>query len=114
MSGAIHGRDDRRRSRVSRICVDPLMMLILMGLLVALVVPNILLRPTRATVGAIALIVAGLGCLAIAKTSLWRQGIWTSWGSGRMTKGYAILYKWGWVGIGSGVVLLLLTWRLTL
>ncbi len=114
MSGAIHGRDDRRRSRPSRICVDPLMMLILMGLLVALVVPNILLRPTRATVGAIALIVAGLGCLAIAKTSLWRQGIWTSWGSGRMTKGYAILYKWGWVGIGSGVVLLLLTWRLTL
>ena len=89
------------------------MMLILMGLLVALVVPNILLRPTRATVGAIALIVAGLGCLAIAKTSLWRQGIWTSWGSGRMTKGYAILYKWGWVGIGSGVVLLLLTLRLT-
>jgi len=89
------------------------MMLILMGLLVGLVAPNILLRPTRAAVGAVALIVAGLGCFAIAKTSLWRQGIWTSWGSSRMTKGYAILYKWGWVGIGGGVVLLLLTWRLT-
>ena len=113
MSGSIYRRDDQRRSRLTRICVDPLPMLILMGLLVGLVVPNILLHPTRAAVGALAFIVAGLGCLALAKTSLWRQGIWTSWGSSRMTKGYAILYKWGWVGIGSGVVLLLLTWQLT-
>src|SRR5207237_1838742 len=98
MSRSSHGRDHYRGPRLSRICVDPLMLVILMGLLVSLVVPNILLRPTRAAVGALALIVGGLGCLAIAKTSLWRQGIWTSWGSGRMTKGYAILYKWGWMG----------------
>jgi len=64
------------------------------------------------SVGALALIGAGLGCLAIAKTSLWRQGIWTSWGSSRMTKGYRILYKWGWMGIGTGVALLLVMWRL--
>jgi hypothetical protein len=30
-----------------------------------------------------------------------------------MTKGYAILYKWAWVGIGAGMLLMLLTWRLT-
>src|SRR3989442_15887942 len=78
-----------------------------------LVMPNILHRPTRAAVGALALMVVGLCCLTLAKSSLWRQGIWTSWGSGRMTKGYAILYKCGWVGIGTGGLLLLLTWRLT-
>ena len=113
MSWSIYGRDDRRRPRLSRICVDPLMTVILMGLLVGIVMPNILHGPTRAAVGALALMVTGLCCLALAKTSLWRQGIWTSWGSNQMTKGYAILYKWGWVGIASGVLLLLLTWRLT-
>lgn len=102
-----------RQPRLSRICVDPLMTVILLGLLVGLVMPNILHRPTRAAVGALALMVVGLCCLTLAKSSLWRQGIWTSWGSGRMTKGYAILYKCGWVGIGTGVLLLLLTWRLT-
>jgi len=104
---------DHRRARLSRICVEPLMMVMLMGVLVALVVPNILLRPTRAAIGALALIVAGFCCLALAKTSLWRQGIWTSSGSSRMTKGYTILYRSGWAGIGAGVLLLLLAWRLT-
>ena len=106
-------RDGHARPRIGRICVDPMMMLIAISLLVGLVVPNILLRPTRASVGALVLMVAGLACLAIAKTSLWRQGIWTSWGSRRMTKRYAILYKWAWVGIASGLLLLLFTWRLT-
>ena|SRR2546425_12551415 len=101
------------RPRLSRICIDPLMTMILIGLLVGLVGPNVLHRPTRAAVGALVLIVASVCCLAIAKSSLWRQGIWASWGSKRMTKGYASLYKWGWAGIGAGVLLLLVTWRLT-
>src|SRR5262245_61684067 len=102
---------DRHTSRPSRICVDPMMMLILMGLLAALVVPSILLRPTRGFVSAVALLVGGVTCLALAKSSLWRQRIWISWGSSRRTRGYATLYKWGWVGIGSGILLLLLTLR---
>ena len=52
MSWSIYGCDDHRRPRLLRICVDPLMTVILMGLLVGLVVPNILHRPTRAAVGA--------------------------------------------------------------
>ena len=112
MSSSINDRD-ARRPRLSRICVDPLMTVILMGLVVGIVMPNMLHRPTRVAVGAIALTVAGLSCLALAKTSLWRQGIWTSWGSGRMTRGYATLYRLGWIGIGSGIALLLMTWRLT-
>jgi hypothetical protein len=46
--------------RLWRICVDLMMMLIALGLRVGLVVPNILLRPTRAAVGARALMAAGL------------------------------------------------------
>src|SRR5713101_4167445 len=113
MPYSIERRNDHARPRLWRICVDPTMLLIAVGLLMGLIVPNILLRPTRAAVGALVLMVAGVASLAIAKTSLWRQGIWTSWGSRRMTKGYAILYKWGWVGIGGGIFLMLLTWRLT-
>lgn len=86
-----------------------MMTVILVGLLVGVVVPNVLHRPAPAAVGALALMFGGLCCLAFAKSSLWRRGIWTSWGSKRMTKGYASLYKWGWAGIGAGVLLLLLT-----
>jgi len=113
MPPSIDGHDGHGRPRIWRVCVDPMMMLITLALLVGLVVPNILLRPTRTAVGALVLMVAGVACLVIAKTSLWRQGIWTSWGSRRMTKRYAILYKWAWAGIGMGLLLLLLTWRLT-
>jgi len=98
--------------RLSRICIDPMMTLVLIGLGVGLVVPNVLHRPNRAAVGALALMAGGLCCLTLAKSSLWRQGIWASWGSRGMTKGYASLYKWEWAGIGAGVLLLLLTWRI--
>jgi len=113
MSSSIYEREDHGRPRVSRVCIDPLMMVILIGLLLGLVIPKILHRPTRAAAGALIVMVVGVCCLALAKSSLWRQGIWTSWGSKRMTKSYAVLYKWGWAGIGVGVLLLLLTWRLT-
>src|SRR5262249_11666791 len=113
MPTPIDGHDSQGQPKISRICVEPMMLLITMGLLVGLVVPNILLRPTRGAIAAVVCMVAGIACLAIAKASLWRQGIWTSWGSRRMTNGYAVLYKWAWAGIGTGIFLLLLTWRLT-
>ena len=113
MSWWIYGRDKDGRPHVWQVDVDPLLILIVIGLLVGLILPNMIRRPSRVAAGALALTVAGLGCITAAKTSLWRQGIWTSWGPRRMTRGYATLYRWGWAGIGVGIVFLFLTWRLT-
>jgi len=50
----------------------------------------------------------GLACLLAAKSSLFRQGIWLSFGSGRMSAGYVRLYKLAYVLIGLGMLLMLL------
>jgi len=113
MSYWIYGRDKNSRSHVWQVDVDPMFILIVIGLLASLILPNIIRHPSLAAAGSLALTVAGLGCVAVAKTSLWRQGIWTSWGPRRMTRGYATLYRWGWAGIGIGIFFVLLTLRLT-
>src|SRR3989442_12311765 len=94
-----------RQPRLSRICVDPLMTVILLGLLVGLVIPNIPHRPTRAAVRALALMAVRLCCLTLAKSSLWRQALRTPWGAAGMTKGAAILSRGGRWGTGPGVLL---------
>src|SRR5262245_19810121 len=105
------GDDRQSRSRPSRICVDPLMMIVVFGLGGGLIVLSTARHPTRAAISALALFAGGALCLTLAKTSLWRQGIWTSWGSSRMTKGYARVYKWGWILLGAGFLLMLVAWR---
>jgi len=55
-----------------------------------------------------ALLLGGLACLTVAKASLYRQGIWISFGPGRMTRGYANLYKAAYLLMGVGVLATLL------
>jgi hypothetical protein len=55
-----------------------------------------------------AVLAVGLASLIIAKISLYKKGIWLSFGPGLMTKGYATLYKTAYVLLGIGVLLLLL------
>jgi hypothetical protein len=56
------------------------------------------------------MIIAGSGtiCLAVAKISLFRQGIWSSWGSRYMTMRNALIYSLGYTLLGIGAVLMLL------
>jgi len=54
------------------------------------------------------LLLGGLACLTVPKVSLYRRGIWLSFGSGLMSRGYASLYKVAYVLMGVGVLLMLL------
>ncbi len=56
------------------------------------------------------MIIAGSGmiCLAVAKISLFRQGIWISCGPRYMSRRNALLYKTGYALFGSGAALTLL------
>ncbi len=55
-----------------------------------------------------ALSIVGLILLIISKVSLFRRGIWFSFGPKLMTRGYARLYKLAYVLIGTGVFFLLM------
>lgn len=56
------------------------------------------------------MIIAGSGiiCLAFAKISLFRQGIWISWGPRYMTRRNGLLYRTGYILFGSGAAIMLL------
>jgi hypothetical protein len=83
---------------------DPLAVLMLVLFVVAVISMHILNHPSIPFL----LILSGLVCLIAAKISLFRRGIWFSFGSGLMSKGCARLYKAGYILMGFGVLLMLL------
>lgn len=69
---------------------------------------GLILRPAMTGWLSVVLLLSGLACLILAKVSLYRQGIWLSFGPGRMSSGYASLYRVAHVLMGLGVLLMLL------
>ena len=55
---------------------------------------------------------SGFGCILLAKLSLFRRGIWNSWGTRQMTVRWARLYKLGYALIGLAVVLIIMAYRI--
>ena len=54
---------------------------------------------------ALVIFAAGFSCFLLAKISLFRRGIWVTWGSRQMTRGYARLYRIGYALMGIGALL---------
>lgn len=84
---------------------DPMAVLLMVPFIATVIVLNLLSQPFVP----VGFILGGLACLTVAKTSLFRQGIWFSFGPGLMSQGYARLYKVGYVLIGVGALLVLLS-----
>ncbi|CAN5916328.1 hypothetical protein BH23PLA1_BH23PLA1_25790 [soil metagenome] len=89
-------------------------LVMLLGLLLAILLPMpSILRQTARTepegfvVAALGFLVVGVLCLVVPKVSLFRRGIWTSWGPKLMTRWNARMYKAGYTAIGIGTGLLL-------
>src|SRR5262249_34265858 len=53
------------------------------------------------------IIAIGFSCVLLAKPSLFRRGLWVSWGSRQVTHGYARLYWLGYALMGLGALLTL-------
>ena len=95
---------ENKESKIRWIDIEPMGVTIIIGLLASVVLSLgsvILILP-------FALSILGFVLLIISKISLFRQGIWGSFGSKLMTKGYARLYKLSYILIGIGVLFLLL------
>lgn len=85
-----------------------MIIMMVVGMLVALICPRLFRDPTIIIVLPFVVIVVGLACLIVSKLSLYRKGVWFSFGPRLMSKGYASLYKVAYVLLGIGLLLLLL------
>lgn len=86
---------------------------LIFGVLLSALLPLVLRHPWPVALGSVGAMWLGAVSVAISKVSLFRQGIWVSWGSRLMGRHSAILYRIGYGLIGLGTALLLLTWMLT-
>ena len=94
-----------KEGKIRWIDIEPLTAIILIGLLAAIIGPHNLVRALL--ILPFALSILGLVFLIISKVSLFRQGIWFSFGLKLMTRGYARLYRLSYILIGIGVLFLL-------
>ncbi len=77
--------------------VDPLLAVVLLALPLAVLLSDGLLS--------VSLLVLGYVCLVVSKVSLFRRGIWFSWGPRLMSARNATLYKVGYSLVGFGALL---------
>ena len=109
-----------KKEKLTWIDIEPTGAVVIIGLLAAMIGPKLwmtapMTAPKMGRVVALlpfALSILGLVFLIIAKISLLRQGIWSSFGSKLMTRGYARLYKLSYILMGIGVLFLLCWLRL--
>jgi hypothetical protein len=101
-----HKRDKSGKKLLWQIDFEPLSVMMLFALLFALIGPGIVGNPSRIILFPFALLLIGFTCLLISKISIYRKGIWLSFGSKHMSKGYATLYRTAYILIGLGVLLL--------
>jgi hypothetical protein len=107
MSLWLYKRDKSGKKILWQIDFEPLSIMVVLGLLAALIGPSIFRNPSIIIFFPFALVTVGFACLIISKISLYKKGIWFSCGPGFMTKGYAKLYKVGYLLLGVGTLLLL-------
>jgi len=108
MSFWMYRKDKSGKTHLWQIDFDPLIIMILIGLLAAVVGPTFFRNPSSILMLPLAFAFVGLAWLITSKVSLYRKGIWFSFGPGLMSDGYARLYKLAYILIGIGVLPLLL------
>jgi len=96
---------NNKKEKLTWIDIEPMIAIIIIGLMVAMIGPNNLRKIMLILPFALSII--GLVFLIISKVSLFRQGIWFSFGSKFMTRGYSRIYKLSYILIAIGVLCLL-------
>lgn len=109
MSFWIESKDKTGRRYLWGIDVEPTVVVALVGLLAAIIVPELLRRPLRVATGAGFLMLLGFGLFIAAKICLYRRGIWRSWGSALMSRPNKYAYRAGYFLMVIGSVLLMAT-----
>ncbi len=106
-----YGRKRNGRRYLWQIDTEPFAIAMTIVFVVVAVALNLLSNLSLAISLSFVLLIGGLACLVVAKISLYRQGIWLSFGPGHMSRGYARLYKIAYVLMGVAALLTLLLWN---
>ena len=108
MSFWIYRRDSRNRKQLWQLDAPVEPALLTIGLLFSLIVPAVQRFTTAFGIAFGLITLTGLILLLLCKLSLFRRGIWISWGPGQLSSGYANLYKlaYGLMVIGVGLLAL--------
>ncbi len=83
----------------------------ILGLLFALALPRWLPNPINIAKDGAVFLVIGFICLVAAKLSVFRRAVWVSWGPGPMTTWWSRLYKFAYVLVGIGALLIAMAYR---
>jgi len=105
MSWWVNGKDKRELWLID---FDIAFLVIPVGVSAAIVIPHALFNPAPFIYASIAMVASGVVSVFAAKLSLFRRGIWVSWGPRQMSKAYARLYVAGYALIGVGLLLMLM------
>ncbi len=108
MSFWVYKKDKNGKTILWQIDIEPMIPMVAIGLLAAIIGPRLFNDPSIILMLPFALLGAGFVCLIISKLSLYKKGIWFSFGPKHMSKGYAKFYKTAYFLMGGGVLLLLL------
>jgi hypothetical protein len=101
--------NDKRSGRLWAIDVDIMAVMAVVAVVAAMLAPAIVGNPLGAARTALWLMVAGATLVAAAKATLLRQGIWLSWGTSRMSRTFAIVYRCGYSCMVLGLLMLILS-----
>ena len=85
-----------------------MVIMVVIAMLAALIGPVFFQDPSLIIKLPFVLLGTGLVCLIISIISLYKKGIWFSFGPKLMSQGYAKLYKAAYILIGFGVLILIL------
>lgn len=108
MSFWLYTRGEGGKHHLWQIDAEPFAVMSVLAFAAVVVGMGLVLHPAITGWLSVVLLLSGLACLILAKVSLYRQGIWLSFGAGRMTRGYARLYRVAYLLMGVGVVLMVL------
>ena len=108
MSFWIYRRDSQNKKQLWQVDAPVELVLLATGFLLSLIVVAAQRFSTPFAIAAGLITLTGLILLVLCKLSLFRRGVWVSWGSSRMSKGYASLYKlaYGLMFVGLGFFVL--------
>ena len=113
MSFWIYRKDKTGKSSLWAIDVEPLVVMIPLGLLMAILVPKLIRDPIPVAKEGAIVLAAGFLCFLTAKVSLFRRRIWTSWGPRAMTLWWGRLYKISYLLMIVGTILVLFAYAAT-
>ena len=108
MSFWVYKKDKTGKTILWQIDIEPMILMVVIGLLAAMIGPRLFQDPSIILMLPFALFGTGFVCLIISKLSLYKKGIWFSFGLKHMSKGYATLYKVAYAFFAIGGLILLL------